>query len=602
MRAVKWIGGAIVVLVIAVVGYLTMAFDPNDFKAEIVKVVKAQTGRNLVIDDDLSLSLFPKVNIKLGRIALSNPEGFKPKEMLQVKRATVGVALMPLFSNKVEVSSVNLDGLVINLVTQKDGRSSFDGFADSVDKAAADKRDKPQTADIKHFDIGGIAITNSQVNLIDEAKGTQQQFKLEKLTLGRLSLGQFAPFDYTLSIKTPDTVLSSEGGGKLRIAADWKSVKVSDLKIENTVRGEALPDKKIRIDLTAQADVLLDKKQAQLQLGRLTADAINASGSFKVDYGAKRPLVTGRLDFGDLDLNTLFPQKDGQGAVDKSAAKPKEPDLTGLKLLDFNLQLKAKSFKAAKVLAQNLLVKMVARNGVLNVTQATAQLYGGKVSGIGQLDARYRTARYRFSKSLSGVQLRPLLKDAADFDALSGTANFTISGSGKSLIPDSIKRNLSAKGRFEAADGAIHGVNIPYKIRSAQAKLKGQKLKEEEREKKTDFTSLTGSFTVANGVARNPDLRMASPLLRLSGAGTANLITEALNYKLTARVVGTLKGQGAEDKELKGFDIPIKITGTMRKPKYGVDMSGLFGAKVEKKKKEVKEKVKKKLLEKLRGL
>ncbi len=602
MRAVKWIIGAVLVLVISLAVYLVMVFNPNDFKGAIVTAVKKQTGRELLIGEDLSLSLFPKVSIKLGQIVLSNPDGFTPKEMLQVKQATVGVALMPLFSNKVEVSSLNLDGLIINLVTHKSGRTSMEGLVESDGKGDAAKPDKVPAAGVERLDIGGISIVNSQVNIIDEIKGTRQQFKLDKLSLGRFSLGQFAPFDYKLSIKTPDVVFVSDGQGKLRLDSDMKSIRISELKVENTIRGEAIPDKEIRVDLAAQADIFLDRQQAQLQFSKLTAGAINGKGSFDIDYGAKRPLAKVRLDFGDLDLDALLPKTGVRASEGKAATKEREADLTGLNLLDFNLALTAKSIKVANISSQNLRMQMVARNGVLNVAQATAQLYGGKVSASGQLDARQRVSRYRFSKKFEGVQIRPLLKDAADVEILSGTTHFTISGSGTSLIPDNIKRNLLANGRFEVADGAIYGVNIPYKIRSAQAKFKGQTLKEEEREKKTDFTSLTGSFTVANGVARNPDLRMASPLLRLRGAGTANLITEALDYKLTASVVGTLKGQGAEQNELKGFDIPIAITGTMRNPKYGLDMSGLVDAKLEKKKEAVKEKVKEKLFEKLRGL
>ncbi|MGS0726494.1 AsmA family protein, partial [Shewanella sp. 0m-11] len=118
-------------------------------------------------------------------------------------------------------------------------------------------------------------------------------------------------------------------------------------------------------------------------------------------------------------------------------------------------------------------------------------------------------------------------------------------------------------------------------------------------EQKTDFTSMTGSFNIANGVITNPDLDMASPLIRLKGKGTANILNEALDYKLTTSVVGSLEGQGGDKRDaLYGVEIPFLITGTMSEPKFALDTKALLDSKL----KDETNKLKDSLFKKFGGL
>lgn len=129
MKVVKWILGIFAVLFLGLVLYLTLLFDPNDFKPQIVDAVKKQTGRELVISQDLNWTFFPTLGIELGGISLSNPDGFDEKQMLAVNQVVAEVALMPLFRKEVEIAQLNLDGLKLDLITQKDGRTSWMGSA-----------------------------------------------------------------------------------------------------------------------------------------------------------------------------------------------------------------------------------------------------------------------------------------------------------------------------------------------------------------------------------------------------------------------------------------------------------------------------------------
>jgi AsmA protein len=604
MKLIKWLLAIVLTLVIGVTVYLTMFFDLNNFKPQIVDAVKKQTGRDLQISQDLSWSVFPSLGIKLGGISLSNPNGFTPASMLDVNEAVANVALMPLFSQQIEVDLLKLDGLTLNLVTQKDGKTSFDGLT------AETSAEKPQSTSsnseamsLQTLDIGGIELTNTNINIIDMASNTTQTFSLKSFTLGQFSLGQFADFAYEFSATLPDMQLASSGQGNVKVDQALQNVTINDFDMVHKAQGDSLPGKAITAELSTQMTMALDAKTIELQLTKMSAMDLAATGDIKINYGNSIPKIAMNLDVGDIDVDALLPKQEGDAKETEATsetASTQEPDLSALKSIDLTLNLTAKSIKVSNLLTQNWQMKMAINKGVLTLSSLTADLYEGKLALSAKLDGRKAVPTYVFDKKLTGVQIRPLLIDAAEVDLLSGTASFEVKGSGASLIADNLKNNLNAVGQFEVADGSLYGVNIPQMIRSAQQKLKGDLSADKKEELKTDFTSLTGSFTMKDAVVTNPDLAMASPLIRLNGKGTANIATEALDYTLTTSVVGSLSGQGeAADESLKGIDIPLTIKGTFQEPKFGIDTKALLEGQFKDEADKAKEKLKEGLFKKL---
>ncbi|MFV7783202.1 AsmA family protein [Shewanella marisflavi] len=610
MKFLKWLLIVFASLFLLLAAYLTLIFDPNDFKPQIVEAVKKQTGRTLTINQDLSWTFFPSIGIALGDISLSNPKGFKNDTMLKVDGIVAEVALLPLLSKEVEIAQLNLDGLTLNYDSYKNGRTSLDGLTSGGEKAgaeqaASDSKPAEGSVQLSSLNIGGIAITNTQVNLFDEATGKVQALKLEALTLGAFSLDKFADISFKFSMVQPEMTLTSEGNGEIKVDGSLAKITIKDFVVENIVEGDAIPNKRMQMDLTSQIELDNQAKTLAVVLSSLSLEQIKAQGKLAVNYGAKVPDVVASMSFGDIDLTPYMAKGEAAKADEKggaASASAQEPDLTGMKAVNLKLDLDIKSVVADKIKTENWLMKLMLKNGVLDVNQLSADLYQGKLLASAQLDGRKKVASYRFDKKISGIQVRPLLTDAAEVDMLAGTTNFEVAGSGFSLIPDNIKRNLNAKGQFEIADGSLYGVNIPQMLRDAKAKLAGDLNATSAGEKKTDFTSLTGSFTMAKGQVTNPDLNMASPLIRLQGKGNVNLLSEAIDYALKTSVVGSLEGQGSAEKdELYGLEIPFAISGTISEPKFALDTAALFDAKLKKEAEKATDDLKDKLFKKLGG-
>jgi AsmA protein len=128
----KWLVGlvlALVLLVVAAVIILPMVVDPNDYKPQIIEAAKQQLGRDLAIEKDLGLSVFPWLGIETGGVRVGNAPGFSDQPFAEVETVGLKVKLMPLLSKRVEVDTLVLTGLNVNLEKDQSGKTNWDDLA-----------------------------------------------------------------------------------------------------------------------------------------------------------------------------------------------------------------------------------------------------------------------------------------------------------------------------------------------------------------------------------------------------------------------------------------------------------------------------------------
>ena len=140
-----------------------------------------------------------------------------------------------------------------------------------------------------------------------------------------------------------------------------------------------------------------------------------------------------------------------------------------------------------------------------------------------------------------------------------------------------LKKALAGNAHVEMKDGAIKGINLAESARNAKSAL-GAKQAKADASQKTDFSEMSASFKIANGVAHNDDLKALSPFLRLGGAGNLNIGNNTIDYLAKATLAATAKGQGGRDVgNVAGVTIPVRLSGALDNPDWHVDYSGLLG-------------------------
>ncbi len=214
--------------------------------------------------------------------------------------------------------------------------------------------------------------------------------------------------------------------------------------------------------------------------------------------------------------------------------------------------------------------------GHLDLAPLSANLYEGALNGTAKIDADVN--RVAVNAALEGISVGPLLKDLAGKDLLEGHGEVKLNVTTLGATVGAMRRALGGSASLALRDGAIRGINIAQKLRELKSTLAtgSPPVIAASSAEKTDFSELTASFSIKNGVATNNDLQAKSPLLRLGGAGIIDVGAGSLDYTVQASLVGTLAGQGGSDlSSLRGLTIPVHLSGPFAALSYQLDWGSI---------------------------
>jgi len=126
VKKVLWGGVVVVVVVIAAGLFGPGLINWNNYKAEISDQIKSATGRDLTINGDIRITVFPAPAVLASDVTLSNAKGASSKDMISLKSAEVRIALAPLLGGQIKVETVRLVEPVVYLEVLADGRRNWD--------------------------------------------------------------------------------------------------------------------------------------------------------------------------------------------------------------------------------------------------------------------------------------------------------------------------------------------------------------------------------------------------------------------------------------------------------------------------------------------
>jgi AsmA protein len=314
--------------------------------------------------------------------------------------------------------------------------------------------------------------------------------------------------------------------------------------------------------------------------------------------GFSDPAIRFDIDVDQFDADLYMPKKSAPAA--KAETVPEQPfDLSALKKLNVQGSVRIGSLKVANVKSSQLRIDVKADKGQVNISPLSANLYQGSMSGSVAVNAAQATPTFTVRQNLSGVQLGPLVKDAADFDMVEGKGNVTVNLITQGNTITALKKNLNGNLALNMADGAIKGINLTKLVRGAQNIGQGggtETLKPVAGDK-TEFNDLKASFKVINGVAHNDDLLVKSQSLKVTGNGDVDIGNSSINYAVKATVAESV------DAKSGSLTVPVQLSGPFAELKFKVDYGAVLadiakqkvGAKVDAKKEELKEQLQEKL-------
>ena len=497
-------------------------------------------------------------------------------------------------------------------VSAKQGARTMEGkfsspFTGNIEKLIFELPKLAGNIDIRDTALpnGGIKGTfalKAKADIKQELANSDFSFNIDNTNLkGDVAVASFSKPSIRFNLNADTLDLNKLLGNKQAPEASKPSAtSTADKPADLSALGSLLLDGKVNIanliyqnyKLTGlNFGVKADGQQLRVSPFAVKLDDTHIKGAFGISRFAN-PVYNFDLDIDKLDADRYITKTDAKPASDKAApakADPNAPiDLSALKQINANGELRIGWLKLANVKSSNVRIKLDAENGVANLSPFSANLYEGSMAGALKVDAR-STPAISFRQDMKGIAIGPLLTDAINNDMLSGKGTLNVDVTTQGATVGALKKALNGKAAVNLADGAVKGIDIAGTLRGAKDKLnvlksQGQTSVEGDKSKKTDFSEMVASFDIKNGVAHNEDLSMKSPLLRVTGAGDIDIANETINYLAKPTVVASLKGQGGAGlEELNGLTVPVKLSGTFAKPSYGIDFAGLATAMAQKK-------------------
>jgi len=592
-------------LLIAVVAVVSLLFLPADRIARLAaEQIKAQTGREVSITGDVSMTLWPVLGVSAGEIEVGNADWARQGSMLTARNAAIGIDAMALLSGEIKITNIEAASPTIRLESRKDGRASW-VFTDASGEAAIETETAPDR-EAQAFSLQKLTVTDA--TLIYDAEGSDLvSYSGVDLALDWPERLGAADIQATLRPAGADVdVVATINGFAGFIAGDVQPI-VARIKTSGgslSLKGRA----STAGDVAGRLGLKLSDTDAFLRaLGLDGADLPRGLGR-SVDMDADLTLTSDRrLSLrgmqADLDGNTITgaadvslngtPQFNAQisaGALDLKGATqgdnssassagsvgtgwPKDRiDASGLAAFNGEIALTASSidlgsFQLGKTRA---LIKNDRSRMVFEMREV--QAYDGTVSGEFVMNNRggLSVGGKIFAKSVS---VQKVLRDAMDVERLTGNGDAEISFLGSGSNVDAIMRSLSGNGALRLGQGTIQGLDLNTLMGSGNGSGGT-----------TVFDSLGATFTINAGNLRNDDLLFVLPNYEARGKGRVGMGAQEIDYLFTPAALRANSG--------KGIAIPVSIKGPWSNPRIQPDLEAAINLNLAEEKAKLKEKAK----------
>lgn len=584
----RWVFRIIAIILIAlVVAVGALFFLPGERIAKIAAdQVKTYTGRELVIDGGVSVTLWPVLGVETGPVTFGNAEWAGAEPMLSAQSLAIGISAPDLLRGDIRVRRIVADTPKLRLATREDGQGNWQFESEIVEQTDSTSTvngpaDVPLTLE---------RLTLTDASLVYAAAGTEPVV-VENLDLSLIWPEANGAADIVVTARPAGdvvTIAANIGGFQ-----DFLGGEVAPLSARVTAPGSEI-DFLGRASLAGDASgrVVLNSSNTAAMLaafglgrfdiptglgrsakfdgditytndGRMSArdltlklDNNQLTGAVDITL-ADTPQITAQFNANALDFSGVSDADRGTGAQGGTAASgtgwsKDQIDASGLSAVNGTINLTAQSIitDVAQLGLTQANLRIDRSRAVLELKKVVA--YGGTVTG--QLVANNRSGlSVGGDLRASNIGLKAALGELAGFERLDGLADTQIKFLGVGESMDAIMRSLSGQGSLLMGKGVISGFDLDKLMRSGDS-TGGT----------TVFDSLTATYTITDGNLFNEDLFLLLPKIQADGNGRIGLGNQDIDYLFTPVVL--------RSEEKKGVSIPVRLTGPWADVKIRPDL------------------------------
>ena len=298
-RKIGIVAAIAAVVVTAVIVGLPRVVDVEAYKPGMIEAVREATGRELVIDGPMKLTMFPVPGIGAGTVHFSNAVGAVGAQMLDVRWVAVKPDWWALLQGRVAVGTLTLYAPTIVLETDANGRPNWEFAPGGNTKEAAEAPSKGF-----HLAMGRVEIVHGVITYTDpQTKKTIQAIDVN----GGASVKSFdGPFNIDAKATVNDVPLkldvsvgpATDAGHKATV-----SLKVSsgELEFKGTTSAISL-DARIQGHLSVKTGLLSDFVNSVVSATGAPKPAFDTSGAGRFTFDGDIEVAPERIAATGFDV------------------------------------------------------------------------------------------------------------------------------------------------------------------------------------------------------------------------------------------------------------------------------------------------------------
>ena len=548
MRALLIFLAAIVVIILGLWATLVLYFDEARLKQIATEQVRAQTGRELVINGPLKLDFFPGVSIVASDVELSGPENYSGPDLFKADEFRMSLSLMPLLSGNVETGDIGLQQAEVNIHTDLSGASSLDGLTGGDAPADPEAR-QPGVS------TGQILLSGIRLNVTDAATDSRQVFVVERLQVDSFSYDKPVPFEFQGSLGDPAVISDINLGGEVVVPSGAGPIQIARLEVDASLSGTEM-------GLSGSGSIQTGPPMAaSFNDGRIRLGESEFAAAFSYTDGA-RPKIEATLAGEMLDVDALLasmPAAPAQTQQSGSTSEvPEDSPLLLLRDMDLDAELTLEEMKISGLALKSIRTRVLAENGVVVIDPLSGALAGGRLDAVGRVDLNAQPPSIRLSPVFDLESLGQALAPWGMDRFLTGSGVLDLDLNARGLDVKSILGSLTGGGEYDFRDGSIKGLNLDGMVQSLAARNVAEAVRTGVGGT-TEFQTLEGIVSIEDGTISLPGMQIITELLGISGDVRLGMADLSLDGQL--RLEGERLNQ-----------IPIALEGTLTQPRLVPDV------------------------------
>lgn len=333
-----WSVGGVIALVAAVVAYIALTFNPNDYKPQIIKAVKDSKQRTLKLDGDIKLLFFPSIGVSLNKLSLS--EFQSEKEFVSVESARASLKLLPLLAKQIVVDEVAVSGIKAQLIKFKNGKTNLDDLL-GKESASATPAPPPEAGAPMNFDVAAVRLDKTELSYRDEASGASYSVKELSLKTGRIANGVPTKIDFSAHVQANQPKLDITAQIKTTLTFDLEKNWYQAQGLDMQAKGMALDITDLAVKAGGDASAHLTAQEFSAKKFAFSASGVKGRDRFeaklnvpalsyaKDKFSGDSIALNAKLNGapGDIEAALSLPALDGNARAFKVAALGLDVDL-----------------------------------------------------------------------------------------------------------------------------------------------------------------------------------------------------------------------------------------------------------------------------------